>query len=116
MDQTQHNETTVYKPKYFEEIRTAIIEKQRLSFVYGREGGEVITHNAIYPRQLFQKGNRFYFRAYCHFPGDTRVFRLDRVKSLQVKPRQEPLTQKQILGVAVVILAALLAFLALLLF
>jgi len=116
MDQSQHNNTSSDKPKYFEEIRTAIIEKQGLSFVYEREDGEVITHNAVYPRQLFRKGNRLYFRAYCHFPGDTRVFRLDRIKSLQVKPRQEPLTQKQMLGVIVVILAALLAFLALLLF
>jgi len=45
--------------KYFEEIRTAITERQGLSFVYEREDGKIITHNAIYPQQLFKKGNRF---------------------------------------------------------
>lgn len=117
MNQPQHNKTGGEKPRYFEEIRAAIIEKQGLSFVYEREDGEIITHNAVYPRHLFRKGNQFYFRAYCHFPGDTRVFRLDRVKSLQVKPKQEPLTRKQqIVGVVVVVLVLFLAFLVLLLF
>ena len=102
MSQQQYNEAGGDKPKYFEEIRAAIIEKQGLSFVYEREDGEIITHNAIYPRQLFRKDNRFYFRAYCYFPGDTRVFRLDRVKSLQAKPKQKPLTRRQqILGIAI---------------
>jgi predicted DNA-binding transcriptional regulator YafY len=117
MNQQQFNEAGGEKPEYFEEIRTAIIEKQGLSFVYEREDGVIITHNAIYPRQLFWKGNRFYFRAYCHFPGDTRVFRLDRVKSLQVKPRQVHFTKRQqILGVAIAIFVFLLVFLVFLLF
>lgn len=117
MNQSQHNETDGDKPKYFERIRAAIIEKQGLSFVYERQDGKIIIHNAVYPRQLFQKGNQFYFKAYCHFPGDTRVFRLDRIKSLQVKPKQEPLTRKQkILGVVVAVLVLFLAFLVLLFF
>ena len=93
MNKPQHNETGGEKPKYFEKIRAAIIKKQGLSFVYEREDGEIITHNAVYPRHLFQKGNQFYFRAYCYFTRDTRVFRLDRIKSLQVKPKREPLTR-----------------------
>ena len=93
MNKPQHNETGGDKPKYFEKIRAAIIKKQGLSFVYEREDGEIITHNAVYPRHLFRKGNQFYFRAYCYFTGDTRVFRLDRIKSLQVKPKREPLTR-----------------------
>jgi len=117
MNQQQLDEAGGEKPAYFEEIRTAILEKQRLSFVYEREDGEIITHNAIYPRQIFRKGNRFYFRAYCHFPGDNRVFRLDRVKSLQVKPRHVIFAKRQqILGVIIAILLFLLVFLVLLLF
>lgn len=117
MNQSQYNETDGDRAKYFERIRAAIIEKQGLSFVYERQDGKIIIHNAVYPRQLFQKGNQFYFKAYCHFPGDTRVFRLDRIKSLQVKPKQEPLTKKQkILGVVVAVLVLFLAFLVLLLF
>lgn len=111
------NETGGDQPKYFEEVRAAIIEKQGLSFAYEREEGEIITHNAVYPRHLFRKDNRLYFRAYCHFSGDSRVFRLDRIKSLQVKPKQEPITRKQkILGVVVAVLVLFLVFLVLLLF
>ena len=117
MNKPQHNETGGDKPKYFEKIRAAIIKKQGLSFVYEREDGEIITHNAVYPRHLFRKGNQFYFRAYCHFTRDTRVFRLDRIKSLQVKPKQEPLTRKQkILEVVGAVLVLFLVFLLLLLF
>ncbi len=117
MNKPQHNETGGDKPKYFEKIRAAIIKKQGLSFVYEREDGEIITHNAVYPRHLFRKGNQFYFRAYCYFTGDTRVFRLDRIKSLQVKPKQELLTRKQkILEVVGAVLVLFLVFLLLLLF
>ena len=117
MNKPQHNETGGDKPKYFEKIRAAIIKKQGISFVYEREDGEIFTHNAVYPRHLFRKGNQFYFRAYCYFTGDTRVFRVDRIKSLQVKPKQEPLTRKQkILEVVGAVLVLFLVFLLLLLF
>ncbi len=117
MNKPQHNEPGGDKPKYFEKIRAAIIDKQSLSFVYEREDGEIITHNAVYPRHLFRKDNRFYFRAYCYFSGDTRVFRLDRIKSLHVKPKQEPINIKQkIWGVVVAVVVLFLIFLVLLMF
>ena len=117
MNKPQHNETGGDKPKYFEKIRAAIIKKQGLSFVYEREDGEIITHNAVYPRHLFRKGNQFYFRAYCYFTGDTRVFRLDRIKSLQVKEKRVPLTRRQkILQIVGAVLMIFLVFLLLLLF
>jgi predicted DNA-binding transcriptional regulator YafY len=117
MNKRQHNETGGEKPKYFEKIRAAITKKQGLSFVYEREDGEIITHNAVYPRHLFQKGNQFYFRAYCYFTRDTRVFRLDRIKSLQLKQKREPLTRKQkILEVVGAVVMLFLVFLLLLLF
>jgi predicted DNA-binding transcriptional regulator YafY len=117
MNKPEHNQTGGEQPKYFEKIRAAIIEKQGLSFVYEREDGEIITHNAVYPRHLFQKGNQFYFKAYCYFTRDTRVFRLDRIKSLQVKKKREPLTRKQkILEIAGAVLMLFLVFLLLLLF
>jgi len=117
MNKPQDNEAGGDKPKYFEKIRAAIIKKQGLSFVYERDDGEIITHNAVYPRHLFQKGNQFYFRAYCYFTRDTRVFRLDRIKSLQVKQKRQPLSRKQkILQVVGAIFMLFLVFLLLLLF
>lgn len=88
----RHNQISDDKPRYFREIRAAIMEKRALSFVYERGDGGVVTHNAVYPRSLFRGIGRYYFRAYCHFPHDIRVFRLDRVRSLQVKPKSEPAT------------------------
>jgi len=117
MNKPQQNETGEEKPKYFEKVRAAIIKKQGLSFVYEREDGEIITHNAVYPRHLFQKGNQFYFRSYCYFTRDTRVFRLDRIKSLKLKQKREPLTRKhKILEVVGAVLMLFLVFLLLLLF
>jgi len=117
MSQQQYNEIGEDVPRYFEEIKSAIINKQALSFVYEKEDGEIITHNAIYPRQLFRRNDHSYFRAYCHFTNDTRVFRLDRIRSLQVKLKPEPLTRKQkIMIMAGVGFVLLVVFLALLLF
>jgi predicted DNA-binding transcriptional regulator YafY len=100
----------------FEQIMAAIKGKEGLSFNYVREDGQTTTHNAVYPRQLFRRGNQFYFRAYCHFPGDTRLFRLDRVQSLHVMPKREPLTRGQkILSAILVIVGILIVFMLLLL-
>jgi hypothetical protein len=102
--------------QYFEQIMAAIKGHEGLSFNYVREDGQITTHNAVYPRQLFRRGNQFYFRAYCHFPGDTRLFRLDRVQSLHVMPKREPLTLRQkILSVILVIVGILIMFILLLL-
>ncbi len=95
MNSSQHEKTERDKPKYFEEIRAAIINKQGLSFVYEKKDGKIATHNTVYPYQLFRRGGQFYFKAYCYFPGDTRTFRLDRIKSLRVKVKQEPLTENK---------------------
>ena len=97
--------------QHFEQIMAAIKGKEGLSFNYVRADGETTTHNAVYPRQLFRRGNQFYFRAYCHFTGDTRLFRLDRVQSLHVIPERAPRTRRQnILSAILVIVAILIVF------
>ena len=88
----------------------SIINKQGLSFVYEREDGKIITHNAVYPREIFTDKNNNYFKAYCYFTKDTRTFRLDRVKSLQSFSKKEPLTLRNYIVVLAVIALCLACY------
>ena len=95
-------------------IEDAIKKRDAISFRYLRADGQRTRHNAVYPREIFEKGNHIFFRAYCHFTKDTRLFRLDRVQSLQLTSREEHFTtRREIIGVIVTIV---LAFLFLLFF
>ena len=76
-------------------IREAIEQKEGLSFQYRRPDGQVIRHNAVYPREIYSDEQHTYFRAYCHFTRDVRSFRLDRVQSLRRVPKKEPLTLRR---------------------
>lgn len=117
MNQVLQSEPSQGRPKYFDEIATAIANRSGLSFVYERADGTIVTHNAVYPREQFQAGGQFYFRGYCYFSCDTRVFRFDRIKSLQVQPRAEARAdRRQVLDIIIGILLLALVFLLLLLF
>lgn len=85
-------------------IREAIEQKEGLSFKYLRPDGRVIRHNAVYPREIYGDEQHTYFKAYCHFTHDVRSFRLDRVQSLRLNPKKEPLTLRDYISVVVVIL------------
>ena len=80
------------KQEYLLKIREAIEQKEGVSFKYLRPDGQVIRHNAVYPREIFRSGKYTYFKAYCYFSRDVRSFRLDRVQSLCPTPKKEPLT------------------------
>lgn len=69
---------------YLPKLRDAIQKKDGISFRYSRADGHMTIHNAVYPREILRKGNYVFFRAYCHFTHDVRLFRLDRVQSLQL--------------------------------
>ena len=69
---------------YLPKLRDAIEKKEGISFRYSRADGHMTIHNAVYPRKIFKKGGYVFFRAYCHFTRDVRLFRLDRVQSLQL--------------------------------
>lgn len=80
------------EPDYWSQIYEAIYKRSKLSFHYARADGTVSLHNAVYPRKLFRWNGKRYLRAYCYFPADIRLFRLDRMSSLQVMPRATPPT------------------------
>ena len=102
---------------YLLKIRNAIEQKDRISFKYLRPDGQMIRHNAVYPREIFRKGNHIFFKAYCHFTKDVRLFRLDRVQSLRLTSTEKRFTTRQeIIGAIIAIVFLLIVFLCLLFF
>lgn len=90
--------------EYLLRIREAIEQKEGLSFQYRRPNGRIISHNAVYPRELYGNEQHTYFKARCYFTRDIRSFRLDRVQLLRQVPKKEPLTLRDYISVVVVIL------------
>lgn len=90
--------------EYLLRIREAIEQKEGLAFKYQRSDGQVIRHNAVYPREIYSGEKHTYFKAYCYFTRDVRSFRLDRVQSLRRAPKKEPLTLRTRVIAAVLIL------------
>ena len=85
-------------------IREAIEQKEGLAFKYQRPDGQVIRHNAVYPREIYNDEKHTYFKAYCYFSRDVRSFRLDRVQSLRPTSKKEPLPLRSRVIAAVLIL------------
>lgn len=86
-------------------IRKAIEQKEGLSFKYLHPDGQVIRHNAIYPRDIFSDEKHTYFRAYCYFTRDVRSFRLDRVQSLRTTLKKEVLTlRSRVIAIVLILL------------
>ena len=85
-------------------IREAIEQKEGLAFKYQRPDGQVIGHNAVYPREIYNDEKHTYFKAYCYFTRDVRSFRLDRVQSLRPTSKKEPLPLRSRVIAAVLIL------------
>ncbi len=86
-------------------VRAALEQKAALSFTYSRADGQVSSHNAVYPTEIFAGRKHTYFKARCYFTRDVRSFRVDRIKSLRSTLKQGPLPR----GRPVVIVALLLA-------
>lgn len=89
---------------YLPKLRDAIEKKDGISFRYSRPDGHMTIHNAVYPREIFSKGKHTYFKAYCHFTKDVRLFRLDRLQSLRPTPKKETLNLRELIIAVVVIL------------
>lgn len=90
--------------EYLLRIREAIERKEGIAFKYRRSDGQVIRHNAVYPREIHSDERHTYLKAYCYFTRDFRSFRLDRVQSLRRIPKKEPLTLRNYVAVVTVLL------------
>lgn len=72
------------KQERFQLIKTAILERHRLSFDYYGASSYEKTARAVEPIQLWFKGRTWYLRAYCLDRQAMRVFKLSRMKDLIV--------------------------------
>lgn len=92
-------------------IEEAIKGKKAISFKYLKPNDQLTIHNAVYPKEIFQKESHIFFKAYCHFTRDTRFFRIDRGQSLQLASRRLHLTRRDIIGAILFFLGIFLFFL-----
>ena len=71
----------------FETIKTAILEKQALSFTYASGKAERLPRTVL-PLKLLFKGSAWYLYGYCELRKDIRFFKLRRIGNLTLLPRK----------------------------
>ena len=69
---------------YLEMIKTALQESRLLSFKYIAHHGYKTTRT-VEPYQLVLKSSHWYLQGYCHRRNDFRLFKLSRMKNLQME-------------------------------
>lgn len=68
---------------YFEKIKTAIIEKRIITFLYASGKAETLLREVL-PLKLVFKGAAWYLYGFCRMREDYRFFKLRRIHSLDV--------------------------------
>ncbi len=66
----------------FETLKTAIMERKCLKITYTASSMHS-TERIIYPLKLFYKGQAWYLKSYCTLKQDFRLFKLNRILSLE---------------------------------
>lgn len=67
----------------FTEIKKAVLQRRVIQFSYVNADG-VGSDRHVEPLKLLYKGNAWYLVAYCRYRGEHRVFRITRIKNVQV--------------------------------
>lgn len=65
-------------------IRSALDGRRKLHLVYQSSSKEEVTERTVDPWALFFSAGRWYLVGWCHRVEDERIFRLDRIRSLDV--------------------------------
>lgn len=65
-------------------LKNAVLNSNLVSFNYYNTNGEK-TIRTVEPLQLLFKSNTWYLRAYCLYKDDYRVFKIYRIKDLEIK-------------------------------
>jgi len=69
--------------KRFEMIKTAILNKQKIEFIYYNSNGNE-TKRIIEPLQIWFKDKSWYLISYCELKKDYRIFKISRIKEIQL--------------------------------
>jgi proteasome accessory factor C len=70
-----------------DELRRAVQERREVALSYYSYGRDVHTERDVAPWRLFADGGAWYLHAWCQQAGDERIFRVDRIASVQVLDR-----------------------------
>jgi proteasome accessory factor C len=65
-------------------LREAITSSRRVELEYYTYSRDALTRRQVDPGLVFASMGHWYFSGYCHLARDTRMFRLDRIKSLEL--------------------------------
>lgn len=71
------------KEEKFEMIKSAILDKNQLEFVYYNSNGEK-SKRIVEPLQIWFKNNSWYLISYCKLKNDYRTFKIDRIKEINI--------------------------------
>jgi proteasome accessory factor C len=70
-------------------IKEALSEGYALAMDYYTAGRDVVTHRVVEPHRLEQRGKTMYLVGFCRRAQDERVFRVDRIRTLDLVPVPE---------------------------
>lgn len=70
-------------------IEEALREGYALAMDYYTAGRDVVTHRVVEPHRLEQRGKTVYLVGFCRRVQDERVFRVDRIRTLELVPVPE---------------------------
>lgn len=71
------------KEKRFNMIKTAILNKNQIKFVYYNSNGEK-SKRTIEPLQIWFKDKSWYLIAFCNLKQDYRIFKIARIKEIEI--------------------------------
>lgn len=71
------------KEKRFNMIKTAILNKNQIEFVYYNSNGEK-SKRTIEPLQIWFKDKSWYLIAFCNLKQDYRIFKIARIKEIEI--------------------------------
>ena len=71
-----------YSGKWWEAIEEGIDRGQNIILEYYSYSRDTVTEREVEPFSLVWSRGHWYLLAWCHLAGDTRLFRLDRIKSV----------------------------------
>ncbi|MGH9024160.1 MAG: WYL domain-containing protein, partial [Acidimicrobiia bacterium] len=69
--------------RYLSPLQDAVAAGERVELEYYSFGRDALTRRAVDPYRVFAQAGEWYLEAYCHLAGDERLFRIDRIRSLE---------------------------------
>lgn len=70
--------------KWLSRLRDAVTQRRRIALEYYTYSRDNMTRREVDPHLVFASFGHWYFSGYCHMVSDRRMFRLDRIKSLEL--------------------------------